>query len=199
MLCLRHCEKHVFHSCFPPPSGFCQTKNWRLVYGNGFLAVQHIWYKSSRPRLESQTNCSESLQPLRSDWPIFFRVHAWPLDTWTHDDAMIHWWLCDDQHAYEVRMIRTCICDNCFRVYLKIHHSLSIWWWHLICSPSELPFNCIHIKSVFFHLLSIECEGWSCGWRQHDSKRVPKATINLSKVWNVFSTIRMLRVIKHKE
>ena len=153
--------------------------------------------KSPRPRLESQTNCSESLQPFRLE--IFFRVHAWPLDTWTHDDAMIHWWLCDDQHAYEVRMIRTCICDNCFRVYLKIHHSLSIWWWHLICSPSELPFNCIHIQSVFFHLLSIECEGWSCGWRQHDSKRVPKATINLSKVWNVFSTIRMLRVIKHKE
>ena len=22
-----------------------------------------------------------------SDWPISFRLHAWPLDTWTHDDS----------------------------------------------------------------------------------------------------------------
>ena len=83
-----------------------------------------------------------------SDWPISFRLHAWPLDTWTHDDAMIHWWL-NNQHTYEVRMIRTGICDDCFRVFLKIHYSLSIWQWRLIWTPFKLPFDWFHIKGVF--------------------------------------------------
>ena len=41
------------------------SEKCKQIYANGFLAMQHIWYESSGPRLESQTNCSEILQPLR--------------------------------------------------------------------------------------------------------------------------------------
>ena len=124
------------------------------MYANGFLAVQHIW--SSGPRLECQTNCSEILQPLRL--ANIFKVACMAtghLNTW-----WFHWWLCNNHHTYnEVRMIWTGICDDCFRVYLKIHYSLSIWQWRLIWSPFKLPLDWFHIKGVFFHLLSVEVGG----------------------------------------
>ena len=89
--------KNVFHLCFPRPSGSCQNKDWTLVcgdekckqiYANGFLAVQHIWYESSGPRLESQTNCSEILQPLRL--ADIFQV-ACMAKYWTLKHMMMQW------------------------------------------------------------------------------------------------------------
>ena len=146
--------KNVFHLCFPRPSSFCQNKNWRLVCGDEkckqiYMQMVFLQYNIS-DRLDQ--DWSVKLIAVKfynpSDWPISFRLHAWPLDTWTHDDSMIHWWLCNNYHTYnEVRMIWTGICYDCFRVYLKIHYSLSIW--RLIWTPFKLPFDWFHIKGVF--------------------------------------------------
>ena len=85
------------------------------------------------------------------DWPISFRLHAWALDTWTHDDAMIHWWLCNNHHTYNIWgqsdkdrylwwLFQGVSEDSLFIVNMTMTF---IW------TPFKLPFDWFHIKGVF--------------------------------------------------